>query len=221
MFKLTDKTAVVTGAGSGIGRSVALLFAERGARVVALDLNLEAAEQTADSALPETIFPLSCDVASADSVTKAFAEIDGVLGKLDILVNSAGVAHVGNILSTDEEDFDRLYRVNVKGTYLCSRAAVPRMLAKSSGVIMNLASIASLGPKLASTLGLSAPPRVIAVEHHLAHLASAFYCSPYEEAACLSVDGFGDFVSTMLAVGRGNRIQPLERVFYPHSLGLF
>src|SRR5690606_37152455 len=60
-----------------------------------------------------------------------------------------------------------------------------------------------------------------AVEHHLAHIASAFFCSPYEEAACLTVDGFGDFVSTMMAIGRGNGIEVLDRVHYPHSLGLF
>jgi carbamoyltransferase len=78
-----------------------------------------------------------------------------------------------------------------------------------------------MGPRLADTLKLDVPPRIVAVEHHLAHLASAFYCSPYEEAACLSVDGFGDFVSTMLAKGRANRIEPLERVHFPHSLGLF
>jgi NAD(P)-dependent dehydrogenase (short-subunit alcohol dehydrogenase family) len=143
MFKLTDKTAVVTGAGSGIGQSVALLFAEQGARVVALDLDLDAAKKTAQGAKPETIFAVECDVANSASVSEAFAEIDGVLGKLDILVNSAGVAHVGSLTNTDEEAFDRLYRVNVKGTYLCSRAAVERMLPQSSGVIVNLASIAS------------------------------------------------------------------------------
>jgi len=97
----------------------------------------------------------------------------------------------------------------------------PRSLGRAAARVRNLASISALGPRLAKSLGLEAPPRVVAVEHHLAHLASAFYCSPFEEAACLSVDGFGDFVSTMLAVGRGNRIEPFERVFYPHSLGLF
>lgn len=97
----------------------------------------------------------------------------------------------------------------------------PRSLGRAAGRVRNLASVAALGPRLRDTLGLPEPPRVIAVEHHLAHLASAFYCSPFEEAACLSVDGFGDFVSTMLARGRGNRIEPFERVFFPHSLGLF
>ncbi|MGE0641505.1 MAG: carbamoyltransferase [Thermoanaerobaculia bacterium] len=97
----------------------------------------------------------------------------------------------------------------------------PRSLVRAASRVKNLASVSSLGQRLQTTLGAPAEPRVIAVEHHLAHLASAFYCSPYEEAACLSVDGFGDFVSTMLAVGRGNRIEPLERVHFPHSLGLF
>lgn len=95
----------------------------------------------------------------------------------------------------------------------------PRSLLRAAKRARNLAQVAALGERVAATLG--GRPRVIPVEHHLAHLASAFYCSPFETAACLSVDGFGDFVSTMLAVGRGNRIEPLERVFFPHSLGLF
>jgi 2-keto-3-deoxy-L-fuconate dehydrogenase len=143
MFKLTDKTAVVTGAGSGIGKSVALLFAERGARVAALDVDFEAARETARAARTDAIIPIECDVASSASVNRAFAEVDRSLKGLDVLVNSAGVAHVGSLTTTDEEAFDRLYRVNVKGVYLCSQAAAPRMLSAGSGVILNLASIAS------------------------------------------------------------------------------
>lgn len=100
----------------------------------------------------------------------------------------------------------------------------PRSLGRALGRAKNLAAVSSLDERLArsfptSTFGKA--PKVHGVEHHLAHLASAFFCSPYEEAACLSVDGFGDFLSTMLAVGRGNRIEVIDRVCYPHSLGLF
>jgi carbamoyltransferase len=94
----------------------------------------------------------------------------------------------------------------------------PRSLRRAASRARNLAQIASLEERIASTFGGRAP-QVYPVEHHLAHLASAFFCSPFEEAMGLSVDGFGDFVSTMLAVGRGNSIQVLDRVCFPHSLG--
>ena len=94
----------------------------------------------------------------------------------------------------------------------------PRSLRRAAGRARNLAQIASLEERIAASLG-SAPPRVYPVEHHVAHLASAFFVSPFEEAMCLSVDGFGDFVSTMQAVGRESSIEVLDRVCFPHSLG--
>ncbi len=97
----------------------------------------------------------------------------------------------------------------------------PRSLPRAMGRVKNLAQIASLEERVAKTFGAAKAPPLHEVEHHLAHVASAFYCSPFEEAACLTVDGFGDFVSTMMAVGRGHRIEVLDRVHFPHSLGLF
>lgn len=97
----------------------------------------------------------------------------------------------------------------------------PRSLPRAAGRARNLGQVAGVGEQAARALGLPAAPRVFAVEHHLAHLASAFYCSPFDEAACLSVDGFGDFVSVMIARGRDNRLEVLDRVHFPHSLGLF
>ncbi len=96
----------------------------------------------------------------------------------------------------------------------------PKSLPRALSRVKNLAQIGTLEERVARTFGLAAP-RLHEVEHHLAHVASAFYCSPFEDAACLTVDGFGDFVSTMMAVGRGNRIEVLDRVHFPHSLGLF
>jgi 2-keto-3-deoxy-L-fuconate dehydrogenase len=145
MFDLKGKIAVVTGAGSGIGESIALLFAKRGARVVVLDISPAATESVTAkirSAGSEP-FALACDVGDSRSVKAAFAAIDERAGKIDILVNNAGIAHVGTVESTDEEAFERVLRVNVKGVYLCTRAAVPRMLGRG-GVILNMASIASL-----------------------------------------------------------------------------
>jgi len=95
----------------------------------------------------------------------------------------------------------------------------PRSLRRAAGRVRNLAQIQSLEERIAAAFGRS--PRLHPVEHHLAHVASAFFCSPFDDAMCLTVDGFGDFVSTMMAVGRGNRVEVLERVHFPHSLGLF
>ncbi|HEX4961534.1 MAG TPA: carbamoyltransferase N-terminal domain-containing protein, partial [Thermoanaerobaculia bacterium] len=94
----------------------------------------------------------------------------------------------------------------------------PRSLGRALGRARNLRQVASLEERIAGAFG-SPVPRLHPVEHHLAHVASAFFCSPFEEAMCLSVDGFGDFVSTMLAVGRGSRVEVLQRVHFPHSLG--
>jgi len=125
----------------------------------------------------------------------------------------------------DARAIDRFAVARQPRAYLARKAWLalsnPRSAARAAARAKNLAQVAGLGRELARSLALPAAPRVIAVEHHLAHLASAFYCSPFEEAACLSVDGFGDFVSAMIARGSGRRIEVLERVHYPHSLGLF
>ncbi len=111
--------------------------------------------------------------------------------------------------------------------YLARKAALalthPRSLPRALSRVRNLKQVASLEERLAAAFPTdgAAPPPVYPVEHHLAHLASAFYCCPFDEAMCLSVDGFGDFVSTMRGVGRGNKIEVLDRVTFPHSLGLF
>jgi carbamoyltransferase len=108
--------------------------------------------------------------------------------------------------------------------YLLRKAALalahPRSLGRAASRVRNLAQVGSLEERVARTFGGRAP-RLYPVEHHLAHLGSAFFCSPFAEAMCLSVDGFGDFVSTMTAVGRGSDLRVLERVCFPHSLGLF
>ncbi len=145
MFNLTGKVAVVTGGGSGIGRAISTLFGAQGARVVVLDVDGHAAKATADdiAATGGTADAATCDVADATSVTTSFDAVVAGAGRLDILVNNAGVAHVGNIERTPEADFDRLFRVNVKGVYLCSQAAVPVMARQGGGVILNMASIVS------------------------------------------------------------------------------
>src|SRR2546426_3317526 len=130
MFDLHGKVAVVTGAASGIGAAIATLFGRQGARVVVVDRS--------------TTAPFQCDVSSPDDVRRTFDAICAETGQIDILVNNAGIAHVGTIEQTSPEDLDRLYAVNVRGVYLCSRAAIAVMLRQGRGVILNMASITSL-----------------------------------------------------------------------------
>lgn len=142
-FSLTGKNALITGAGSGIGRSIAKTFAEAGAFVHALELNTEAgasvvAEINEAGGLAEHH---TCDVTSQASVRSVADSIAGA-GNIDILVNNAGIAHVGNLEGTSEEDLDRIYSVNVKGVYNGMFACI-RHMKKQGGVILNLASVAS------------------------------------------------------------------------------
>jgi len=146
VFQLPGKVAVVTGAGSGIGAAIARLFASQQARVVVLDIDEDAARRTVAAILDDGGVAESqlCDVSSARNVADVFDAVAARHGRLDILVNNAGVAHVGTIERTSEADLDRLYQVNVKGVFLGARAALPIMLRQGGGVILNMASIASL-----------------------------------------------------------------------------
>ena len=146
MFELTDRVAVITGAGSGIGQALALLFAKQGAHVVVLDIDRDAAGTTVNSIQQAggRAVSLSCDVSKSSQVRKAFQAIESELRRIDILVNNAGIAHIGTLANTSEEDFDQIYNVNVKGVFLCSQAAIGVMLRQNKGVILNMASIVSL-----------------------------------------------------------------------------
>ncbi|MGL1886264.1 MAG: SDR family oxidoreductase [Reichenbachiella sp.] len=142
-FNLTGKTALVTGGGSGIGEAISKILAQQGATVAVVDLLLESAQRVADEIIEEggVAFAVVCDVASEESVAAAFKKIAEKHG-LDILVNNAGIAHVGNISKTTADDFDRIYSVNVKGVFHCTKEAVERMKMKG-GCIVNLSSIAA------------------------------------------------------------------------------
>ena len=146
MFDLKGKVAVVTGAGSGIGAAIARVFAGRGATVAAADRDTTAAGRIASDITSQggTAMGYPCDVSDAEDVAALFRSLEADHGRVDILVNNAGISHVGTVEQTSPEDFDRLYRVNVVGVYLCARAVVPIMLQQGGGVILNMASIASL-----------------------------------------------------------------------------
>ncbi len=142
IMPLNGRTAIVTGGGSGIGEAIAMLFARRGARVAILDIAPAASTLQAIDAAGGRAISIPCDVRHQAEVDRAFDEVATQLGPLDILVNSAGVAHVGTVEQTTEEDFDRVYAVNVKGVYHCLRAGVA-MMKDRGGAILNIASVAS------------------------------------------------------------------------------
>lgn len=143
-FNLNNKTAVITGAGSGIGQSIAEVFAENGATVHIIDLNENAANE-AVAAIEKKggkAFSHNCDVSNQ-------AEIVGLIEKIqrqtpiNILVNNAGIGFVGNLEKTTEADFDRLFNINVKGVYNGMFACLPHLKSNGGGVILNMASVAA------------------------------------------------------------------------------
>ncbi|MEX0905126.1 MAG: glucose 1-dehydrogenase [Balneolaceae bacterium] len=146
LFSLKNKTAVITGGSKGIGRSISEVFAGQGAEVHILDLDEESGQETVEEIQKKGGAAQfhSLDVSNQASVLDVFEKIYQTKNKLDILVNNAGIAHIGNLEDTTEEDFDRVYSVNVKGVYNCSYAAVEKMKKSEGGVILNMASVVAM-----------------------------------------------------------------------------
>lgn len=142
-FRLDGRTALITGGGSGIGQAIAFRFAAHGAKLLILDLNENAASRTCEKICSENgqASYRICDVTNQSAVKSTFEEL-GQRERIHILVNNAGVSHIGTVESTSEEDFDRLLRINVKGYYNCMRTMVGHMRDNGGGVILNIASIA-------------------------------------------------------------------------------
>lgn len=141
MFSLKGKSAVITGGGSGIGRAISVLFAKQGAVVHIIELNADAAKDTVSEIEKDggTAVAHGCNVSNQQQVL----DIYNAIGEIDILVNNAGIAHIGEATTTSEEDFTKIFNVNVKGVYNSLFAAIPLMKTKGKGVILNMASIAA------------------------------------------------------------------------------
>lgn len=140
--KFKGKTVLITGGGSGIGRAISLRFAKEGANVHILELNTASAVEVTEviQATGGMATAHTGDVRNQPDVLTVVRQIE----KIDILVNNAGIAHIGNVEQTSEEDFDRVYQVNIKGAYNMLYAVIPLMKASGGGVILNMASIAAL-----------------------------------------------------------------------------
>ncbi len=169
-MRLENKIALITGAAAGIGKATAELFVREGAKVVIADRDGPAASAVAQS-LGEAAIAVTVDVSIGPQVKRMMDEAVARFGRLDVLVNNAGYGIRGNVVTTAEEDWDALMDVNLKGVFLCSKYAVPHMVAQGGGSIVNTSStIASVGipdrvAYVASKGGVAALTRAMALDH--------------------------------------------------------
>lgn len=144
---LADKVALVTGSGAGIGAAIAVAMAEAGAHVVSADIDLEAAQRTAAKAAEFDVksLALKTDAGNVDEINKMVDATVAEFGKLDIIVNNAGVTRHAYIMDLTEEDWDQIHRVNAKGVFFCLQRAARTMIEQGHGTIINIASVAGRG----------------------------------------------------------------------------
>jgi 2-keto-3-deoxy-L-fuconate dehydrogenase len=145
MFRLDNKIAVITGGGSGIGKAIAACFAGQGATSCIVELNQSAADHAVSEIRKNNVkaFSYSCNVADQQQVKTTIEAILKQHSRIDLLVNSAGISHIGKLENTTEQDFEKIFQVNVKGVYNVMHAVISQMKNQKHGVILNLASIAS------------------------------------------------------------------------------
>ncbi len=172
-MKLTNKRAIVTGGASGIGKAISIAFAQAGADVAILDIDLGKAEEVASSlrALGRRAAVIPCDVGFSDQVGESFRQAEEFLGGLDILVNNTGVIRFSKIVDMPEEDWDFILRTNLKSVFLCSQQAARRMIAQGTGGrIISISSIHAVlsepncGHYTAAKGGIEAFSRTLASE---------------------------------------------------------
>ena len=144
---LKDQVAIVTGAGTGIGRASAIAFAQAGAHVVCADINPKTAEDTANAiqAFQRRAVPVAADVGNLEDIDRMVRRTLEEFGKVDILLANAGVTRRAYIMDLTEADWDRIHRVNAKGVFFCLQRVAREMIPQRSGRIINIASIAGKG----------------------------------------------------------------------------
>ncbi len=220
--RLTGKTCLVTGAGSGIGRATAIRFAAEGARVAAADIRAEAAEATARE-IGQAAIALTIDVTSAASSAAAVDSTCASLGGLDVLVNNAGVTIVGGAHELSEEDWDRELNTNLKSVYLVSKAAWPKLLDRGGGVIVNTASIAGLwaipadAAYCASKAGVIMLTKCMALDGARSRIRVNCVCPGYTQTPM--IDGYFQDQSDPAEARRlAESLHPLGRLGRPNDI---
>lgn len=169
-MRLENKIALVTGAGAGIGEATAHLFAQQGAKVVVADRNFDNAARVA-AAIGENAFAVAADVAKAEDVKAMVQASVEHFGGLDILVNNAGFGCLGTVTTLEEDLWDSVIDVNLKGVFLCSKYAIPELIKRGGGSIVNLASTISVvgipdrAAYVAAKGGVAALTRAMALDH--------------------------------------------------------
>jgi 3-oxoacyl-[acyl-carrier protein] reductase len=169
MSRYADRVVVVTGAARGIGAGTAKRFAEEGASVAVLDLAEDAAAATAEGLGAPRAIGVGCDVSKADSVDAAVERVVSELGKIDVLVNNAGITRDNLLFKMSEDDWDMVMNVHLRGSFLMSRAAQKHMVAQKYGKILNLSSTSALGNRgqanySAAKMGLQGFTKTLAIE---------------------------------------------------------
>ncbi len=144
--RLKDKVAIVTGGGKGIGKAIALLFAQNGADIIVADIHLEKAQETAKEiqTIGQRAMAIKVDVANLNDVEQMVQSILERFGQIDILINNAGIARDKLILRMTEEDWDTVLNINLKGTFICTKVAIKSMSKRRYGKIVNIASVVGL-----------------------------------------------------------------------------
>ena len=145
MFDLNGKVALITGGASGIGKAISLLFAHQGAEVHIIDIKPGNTQDVLDEVAQKDgkAFFHPCDVSQQEEVAAVMDQVYHQSGKIDVLVNNAGVSHIGTVENTTESDFDRIFSINVKGVYNCAHCVIPYMKKHGNGCIINMGSVAA------------------------------------------------------------------------------
>lgn len=219
--ELTDKVAMVTGAGCGIGRAIALTLAAQGAKVAVLDINAEKAQETAGAIQQAggTALAVSCDVGQVDSVSRAINQVEESLGLATILVNNAGVGGLFHrVDQVSDAEWDWIINTNLRSVFLFARDLLPKMAAQSYGRIVNIASVQGLlgAPRsstyVASKHGMIGYTKAIAAEWGDKGITCNAICPGYIDAGMGVRPGMDDYMRQVMAK------TPVKRVGTPEEI---
>lgn len=224
-MKLKDKVAIVTGAGVGIGKGVAQVFAKEGAKVVVLNRSIKNAEETVAEIKAEggEAIPVQCDVSNEEQVKEAIAKTIDNYGRLDILVNNAGIGVYKSVLDATSEEWDQCLAVNLKGVFLCSKYAIPHMQKVGKGAIVNMSSVHAhatangVAPYCASKGGITALTRNMAIDYgpiiRVNSIAPGWVWTPLIENL------FSEYPDPQGMVEKVSQRQVMKRMGTPEDIG--